>query len=493
MLVVLIGAGAYLAYDNTLPTKFSTNFKDGQKDVPFDGRVLLSFSRPVPQAAVEAAFSITPPTDGTISSASGQTKYAWTPAKRLNELTTYTVTIKPIFDAGHHKIQGSTWSFTTLIVPRVVSVTGPGASDPPLADGTEIDPGTTLRLNFNDAMDPTTMKATFSGQPVDLKWAADNKSATLSTGGVPSGPLVIQIAPGGKDQTGHRLPGTFTFKTGLYYHDREHVTPLKYPAIIQIPNDEDARDQAGLQAADIVFEYEAEGGITRLTAIYNNAPDLIGPMRSARFISLKIGRHYKGLLFQSGESQATRARVAQDPVPQFFDVVGYQFRAGPPRYAPDNLMIKGPTVKAAEDNYFSGIPAYTVPKARPVLPAGNAVASINVDQHSSVYKYDPIMGTYQKTEDGHAYSDAGLGKPLRIEMLIILHTKQQLLDVGDGHGAHINDYDLDSSGRVDIFYKGMQYAGFWSTGDRNGPINFTLDNGQAVTLPPGLVWIDVTR
>ena len=59
-------------------------------------------------------------------------------------------------------------------------------------------------------------------------------------------------------------------------------------------------------------EYVAEGGITRLTAIYQNAPKVIGPMRSSRFISLKIARHYKGLLFQSGESQATADRASGD-------------------------------------------------------------------------------------------------------------------------------------------------------------------------------------
>ena len=153
-----------------------------------------------------------------------------------------------------------------------------------------------------------------------------------------------------------------------------------------------ALDQNGLQAAGMIYEYVAEGGITRLTAIYQNAPSLIGPMRSARFISLKLGRHYKGLLFQSGESQATRDRAAQDPTPQFFDTIGYQFRAAPPRYAPDNLMIKGPSVKAAQDNLYSWIPAFTIPKTRPALAGGPPAASINVDEHYSVYKYDPVMG-----------------------------------------------------------------------------------------------------
>jgi hypothetical protein len=468
----------------------STNFKNGQKDVPTDGRFILDFSRPVALAKVQAAFSITPATDGSISSVSGDTHYAWTPAKPLSELTTYTVTMKAIYDVSHHRVQAARWDFTTIIVPRITSVAGPGGT--PLTDGMEIDPGSTLKLNFNDVMEPVTIKVTIGTQIAALKWADDDRSATLSTAGIPSGPITLSMAPGGRDQSGHLVPSAFALKTGVYYHDREQTTALKYPALIQIPNDEYARDQNGLQAADVVFEYLAEGGITRLTAIFDNAPDLIGPMRSSRFISLKIARHYKGLLFQSGESQATRARAAQDPTPQFFDTVGYQFRTNA-RYAPDNLMIKGPSVQAAEQNYFSGIPAFTVPKARPNLSGGGSAASINVDEHYSVYSYDPVTGTYQKSEEAHPYKDASSGQPLRIEMLIILHTREQLLDVGDGHGAHIHDFDLDTSGNVDIFYKGLQYSGSWSSTDSHGPLTFTLGNGQPVSLPPGLVWIDVTR
>lgn len=490
LLVVLVGMGAYLAYENTLPTTVATNFKNGQKNVPTDGRFLITYSRPVTLGAVQTAFSISPQTDGNITSVSGQTQYAWAPRKPLPELTTYTVSMKPIFDVEHHRIPAGQWTFTTIIVPRVISVTAADGSA--LKDGNEIDPGTTLKLTFNDAMEPITIRVTVGDQIANLKWAADYKSATFSTAGMASGPLTVQIAPGGRDQTGHLVPGAFTLKTGVYYHDREHTTALRYPALIQIPNDEFARDQNGLQAADVVFEYLAEGGVTRLTAIYQNAPDLIGPMRSARFISLKIARHYKGLLFQSGESQATRDRAAQDPVPQFFDTIGYQFRT-PSRYAPDNLMIKGPSVQGAEDNYFSGVPAWTLPKARPNLNGGGSATTINVDEHYSTYTYDAVSGTYRKAEEGHPYSDANLNQPLRIEMLIILHTREWLLDVGDGHGAHIHDYDLDSGGRADFFYKGQQYSGLWIPTDRHEPISFVTGSNQPISLPPGLVWIDVTQ
>ncbi len=489
LLVLLVSVGAYLAYQNSLPTTVTTNFKNGQKDVPTDSRVVLDFSRSVALAAVQQAFSITPATDGSISSASGDTHYAWTPTKPLAELTSYTVAMKPIYDVGHHRVNAATWTFTTIIVPRITSVTGPGGI--PITGGAEIDPGATLTLNFNDQMEPVTIKVMIGTQVANLKWAADDRSATLSTAGMLAGPIALSMAPGGRDQSGHLVPSAFALNTGVYYHDAEHTTALKYPALIQIPNDQGAWDQNGLQGASIVFEYLAEGGITRLTAVFDNAPDLIGPMRSSRFISLKLGRHYKGLLFQSGESQATRAQAAQDPTPQFFDTIGYQFRTNS-RYAPDNLMIKGPIVLAAEQNYFSSIPAFTIPKARPTISGGAAETTFNVAEHYSTYTYDPVTGTYQKSEQGHPYSDASLRQPLRMSMVVTLHTRESLLNIGDGHGSYIHDYDLDTTGALDVYYLGQHYTGTWASTDSHGPLVFTV-NGQPLSLPPGLVWIDVTQ
>jgi hypothetical protein len=483
--VLFTAAGGFIVYANTLPTEVSLNVRDGETEVPTDGRLVFRFSRPVALTTLQAAMSIAPSTDGKLTAAFGETEFEWTSTKPLVELTSYTVAIDGLTDLGHRPVKATRWTFKTIIVPRVVSVTTPAGT--PLADGSEINPGTPLQLNFNEPMDQASVSVTIGTKAASLKWSADGRSATMSTVGVPSGQFVLSLAAGARDRTGRPVGTLLNLKSGLYYRDAEKTTALKYPALIQIPNDELARDQNGIQGAGIVFEYVAEGGITRLTAIYQNAPSLIGPMRSSRFISLKIARHYKGLLFQSGQSQATRDRAAG--VPQFFDTIGYSFRTSA-RYAPDNLMIGGAAVRRAEGLF--NISAYTIPKARPALSGGTAVTRIGVPEHNSIYGYDPAFGTYQKTEDRHLYRDANLRQPLRIEMLILLHTKVSLLDVGDGHGAHIHDYDLDTKGRIDIFYKGKRYAGTWSSGGARLPLNFKLASGQALSLPPGLVWIDVT-
>jgi DUF3048 family protein/Big-like domain-containing protein len=485
--VLFSAAGGFIAYANTLPTTVSLNIRDGEKDVPTDAGLVFNFSRPVALGTVQSALSVTPATDGMLSAMSGQTEFEWSPTKPLSDLTSYTFALSAITDLGNHTVKAEHWTFTTLIVPRVLSITTPAGLA--LTDGGEIDPGMPLTLNFNDAMDQASVSVTLSTKAAVLKWAADSRSATISTVGFPSGPLLVELAGGARDQTGHPLATPVDLKTGVYYHDHEKTTALKFPALIQIPNDYYARDQNGLQAAGIVFEYVAEGGITRLTAIFQNAPSVIGPMRSSRFISLKIARHYRGLLFQSGESQATRDRASGDPVPQFFDTVGYTYRTGT-RYAPDNLMITGTAVRKAEALY--GISPYVVAKFRPVLTGGTAATKVSIPEHYSKYTYDAAFGTYQKTEEGHLYKDASLRQPLRIEMLINLHTQVQLLDVGDGHGAHIHDYNLDSSGKMDVYYKGHRYTGTWTSTNAHKPLSFKLSNGQALTLPPGLVWIDVT-
>jgi hypothetical protein len=483
--VLFTAAGGFVAYANTMPTFVTLNLRDGQTNVPTDVQLDLKFSRPVALDTLKSALTVTPATDGSLRALSGESEFAWSPNTFLAQLTTYKVTIDSFPDLGRHSLKATEWTFTTTIQPRVTSVSSGGA---PIADGAELDPGVPVQLNFNDAMDHSTVSVTGGTKVMALKWAADDRSATISTAGMPSGPLVIQLAAGARDQTGHPMATAFTLNTGIYYHDHEKTTALKYPALIQIPNDYYARDQNGLQAAGVVFEYVAEGGITRLTAIYQHTPKVIGPMRSSRFISLKIARHYKGLLFQSGESQATRSRAAGDPVPQFFDTVGYMYRTAQ-RLAPDNLMITGTSVRRAEGMY--GIAAFTLPKARQTLAGGAAATRISVPLHYSTYTYDATYGTYQKTEEGHLYRDANGKQLLRIEMLIVLHTQVQLLDVGDGHGAHIHDYNLDSNGKIDVYYKGHHFSGTWSAAGAHSPITFKLYSGQALTLPPGLVWIDI--
>src|SRR5438132_8666314 len=62
------------------------------------------------------------------------------------------------------------------------------------------------------------------------------------------------------------------------------------PAMVQIENSILARPLAGLQQANIVYEYVAEGGITRMTAIYFSptGSQRIEPVRSPRPVTIRL-------------------------------------------------------------------------------------------------------------------------------------------------------------------------------------------------------------
>ncbi|MGH2773055.1 MAG: DUF3048 domain-containing protein, partial [Actinomycetota bacterium] len=71
------------------------------------------------------------------------------------------------------------------------------------------------------------------------------------------------------------------------------------PAVaIKVDNHPRARPQSGLEAADIVYEELAEGGITRFITIwYCTESAKVGPVRSARLVDPDILREYDPVLF----------------------------------------------------------------------------------------------------------------------------------------------------------------------------------------------------
>src|SRR5205085_1275087 len=152
-----------------------------------------------------------------------------------------------------------------------------------------------------------------------LEAAPDRRSFTWTTNG-PWSDLTeyrVSLQQFSDDRGVAVKPASWTFTTTIVPHVIALTTdtgtaiaddaemPLSYPALIQIPNDPGAWDQSGLQSANMVFESVAEGGITRFTAVFQQVPDKVGPVRSGRLISLKLTRHYRGRLFLSGTSQGT--------------------------------------------------------------------------------------------------------------------------------------------------------------------------------------------
>src|SRR5207247_9225046 len=89
------------------------------------------------------------------------------------------------------------------------------------------------------------------------------------------------------------------------------------PAMVQIENSILARPQAGLQQADVVYEYLAEGGITRMTVIYfkPSGSQRIEPVRSARPVTIRLWHAYHGVIFYSGANVHVLQQIQSQNIP----------------------------------------------------------------------------------------------------------------------------------------------------------------------------------
>jgi hypothetical protein len=486
-LVVLLAAGgaaAVFAYEQSRPTSVELDVKDGQRDLRVDRKLVFTASRPIMRASLGAALKITPAVEGDLAAAPGNRVFAWVPRAPWAGQTEYTVRLAAARDLSGHATDARRWRFTTALGPRVVSlIAGPGMA---LPDYAEVRQGAPLTLAFNTAMETASVHLLANGGPIGLTWAADARSAAIDVAPLRIGMVELAVAPGGRGRDGEPLLD-WKRHAAIVFRLPIHTVPLAAPALVQVPNDPAARDQSGLQAASIVYEYLTEGQITRFTAIYTNIPDSIGPIRSGRLISLALTRRYHGTLVASGLSDGTMQRLDAEPVPRIFDFSPSLFYRTFNRPVPDNLFIAGPVVQKAVER---SAPFGLAPGAVPIVAGGDG-SSAMVPEHHSAYAYDTATQTYSKQVDGRALSDAETGQPLHIRLLIVLHTTAtQTGYVEDVNGLPGLDFDLQSGGRAEYYFDGLHAAGRWAAPDRSGPPQFTLDGGQVVTPGP-LTWVSV--
>jgi hypothetical protein len=463
------------------------NVKDRQVEVPIDQTLRFDFGTAVNAAVAEAHISFKPVIDGAYNLLPGGASLTFEPLA-WNEGTTYRVRIAGFNDLKGNPIAARSWSFTTTVVPRVDSLHDDSGA--PLGPGLQVEQGTHVNLVFNTPMSQAATMVTANGQPAQLTWSKDSLTATISTAGMPVGPLALALTAG-QDLNSHSVVPGWQVQLDVAYIVHIATTHLPFPALVQIPNDGyGARPQVGIQAAAMVFEYQTEGSIQRMTVLYTDVPAVVGPTRSGRRISFRLVHHYHGNLFLSGLSNDMYAFLNANPITAWFDNPPGYFR-DLNRAAPDNLMLRGDAVLA--DEQASGNPAFApLSYGSPDLGATTPAASFGVDEHRSSYTYDPNTGTYQKVEDGETMTDASLNKPDQIFMVLVVHTSEFLVpDIESGCCTHGRDFNLDSGGGLDIYYRGQHAAGTWSAADANSPLEFKNAAGTPISLPHGLVWVDV--
>lgn len=281
------------------------------------------------------------------------------------------------------------------------------------------------------------------------------------------------------------------------------VPPLAAPVIVQVENLSAARPQAGLSVADVVYEYDTEGGISRFSAMYFQPPAgvTIGPVRSARLVTLKLVQAYGATLLYSGGSAYVVQALQNSGVRQYDETsaAGVLYRVNT-RDAPHNLYTDGTQMAALQQRAGGHTVSYklwgrTAPTALP--PGGTPASKFTVpvsDSETPQFTYDTATGGYQRAEpDTGVLTDSDSAQPWEPKTIVVLGMQVTTApEVEDVSGAHGLDFGLQGGGDGQIAVGGRLYPIKWTQGP-NGPPQLTLSNGAAAPVAPGQVLIELVQ
>ncbi len=289
---------------------------------------------------------------------------------------------------------------------------------------------------------------------------------------------------------------------------RDPAALARRPLAAKISNAPDSvRPQAGIGAADLVFEHYVEAGLTRFTAIFwTHTPPRVGSIRSARLIDLEIPAMYGALLVYSGASEPIRQRIAALPfAPRAYEGV----TTGAPLYfrdpsldAPHNLFAVPAEVwaraRADRLNDPPDLRGMIFDQASPEDGTPAAAVTIDYGPDEVRWRYDPPSGKYARWVDGEPHTDADSGAQVTAANVVILYARHQddeSIVEGEWNGTtfYSTEIELQALGPATLIRDGIAVDGFWMRWAEDAPLTLWADEGavQPLALKPGNTWFQV--
>ncbi len=281
---------------------------------------------------------------------------------------------------------------------------------------------------------------------------------------------------------------------------------LLNPVIAKVSNaPAGVRPQAGLQAADLVFEHYTEAGLTRFSAVFHGQrPQRVGSIRSARLIDLELLPMLQGLLAWSGASNGVLERLNAGAQPErlFTDRL-YRwpwYWREPAIPAPHNLFVNaaalGELALRAGAASLPDLRGLTFREEAPDDAAGPApLIDFRYLATQVRWDYDAGTGRYRRFAEGEPHYDASSGQQLQASNVIALYADHRLTDIVEsvwqGVTYYSIDIDLSSGGEALLFRDGQYHAARWQRPAPGAMLQFSDRADAPLSLKPGNTWLQI--
>lgn len=269
------------------------------------------------------------------------------------------------------------------------------------------------------------------------------------------------------------------------------VAAVGAPLVVKIDNVPAARPQTGLEAADVVYAEQVEGGLSRLMAVYaTRLPTAVGPVRSARESDLELLRQFgRPTLAFSGAQHKLLPLIARASLrAETPDKAPAAYYRGAGRAAPHNLYLRPARLlsrtpgRAALTTGFSYGPA--------PASGGTPTASRTVRYPAArfTFTWSARRGRWLVTTDGTPAVTTGR-TPLAPATVVVQYVRMHSSRYHDKLGNRTPYTETVGAGQAEVLRDGRSFAASWNRPVATGGTTFTAPDGTPLNFATGQVWV----
>ena len=275
---------------------------------------------------------------------------------------------------------------------------------------------------------------------------------------------------------------------------------LQNPAVVvKIDNVSVARPQTGIQSADIVYDAEVEGGLSRLAAVFQSSyPAQVGPVRSGRLTDEGVADDLNHpVLAFAGTNAIFMPMLEAQPVTVVTENNHPEQYVREGSNAPHNLYANVGDLASTSATHTAPTPLFTyLAPGNKFWGAGAAAAShvsFSFPAASVGWTWNAAGGKWSRTQDGTPDVVAS-GQQITATNVVIYEVNYIVSGMATGEGvppAPIPEGILTGKGTVWVFSGGRVVKGTWSRSSLTSTATYTDSAGAPIALNPGNTWIEL--
>lgn len=298
-----------------------------------------------------------------------------------------------------------------------------------------------------------------------------------------------------------------SFLTGEWMND---TVAYRRPLAVMINNIEAGLPQHGISKADVIFEGQCEGGVTRLMAVFQDYDDVdsIGSIRSCRDYYPFLAAEYDAAYYHFGQSDFALEFLSDPELRTFNGMNGkYNYERRSDRVSPHNVfstpenlvtaMVNNKVTTYLDEDFEAPLKFNT--SSEPLsCPDGEKCITLETGYayNNAYFKYNSEDGLYYRYEYGEPQIDEMTGEQLAVENILFkLVPGEQYwngsplyLLTGEGVGLYV------TNGTAQWIKWSKQVDGINTNLGCNytygyGPTTYTYEDGTEVTFNQGKTWV----